>query len=258
MLNKRTRRLLLAGVIVLAISFVSIVMQPVRAQLDVKDPIRSPSASTLKLNEPVRKQESNGTVLILPTSYDEEQTYPALILLPWTGGTPADYFRDTFAEQYREPVESSFILILLNVQGSPNDYTPPDNFGPTVERYENLVRSHLETLIPKYNIDASRVATGGYSLGGDLSWALSLRNPDLFRGIVIIGSRSTYRAASNMSQLAANDSRFFMVMGEEDERLRQMREAVEELARYDITYRFEILPGGEDHNSLFIPQGGVI
>lgn len=80
----------------------------------------------------------------------------------------------------------------------------------------------LDALMARHNvkIDKSRVALGGSSLGGDLSWALSLRNPNLFQGAVTINSRNTYRLnscgdessnlESSMSQLAQNNARFAM------------------------------------------------
>ncbi|NET07823.1 MAG: hypothetical protein F6K09_03215 [Merismopedia sp. SIO2A8] len=254
MLDRPAKRLLQVKVslVVLVTLLTTIVIKPVDAQIETQKSVTPPSRSTL--NEPIRRQESNGTTVILPASYDEEKTYPALILLPWTGGTPVDYFRGAFAEQYRTRIENSFILILPDVQGSLNDYTPPKNFRSTIKRYENLVRSDLDVLIPKYNIDESRVALGGYSLGGDLSWELSLRNPGLFSGTIVISSKSHHRDESSMLQLAAKNSRFFMLIDEEDKgRIPRMRDAVEELARYNVIHRFEIVPGA-DHYNISTPR----
>lgn len=248
MINKPTQRLLRVSVVVLIASFTTILMKPVYAQLEKQNSVNLFSTSTS--SEPTRIQESNGTVVILPASYSKENSYPALILLPFTGGTAADLFDGDFAEQYQSRTTNPFIVILPAGQGSANDYNRPGAFGTTIERYERLVRSALSALTPKYNIDASRVAIGGYSLGGDLSWALSLRNPGLFQGTIVIGSLSSYRNASNMPRLAANNSRFFMIMGEQDERLREMRSAVSELARYNVIHRFETVPGA-DHYNIF-------
>ncbi|MEO0987482.1 MAG: alpha/beta hydrolase [Cyanobacteria bacterium J06639_14] len=192
--------------------------------------------------EPIRQQESNGTVVILPPSYDESVTYPALVLLPWTGGTPADYFRGTFVEQYRARTEDPFILILPSIRSSRSDYSSSGAWQATIERYENLVSSNLELLVPKYNIDASRVVVGGHSLGGDLSWALGVRNPDLVHGVIAVGSQSNYRDESKMPQLATSDSRFFMVMGADDWRIERMRLAVNELAKHEVSHSFEVVP----------------
>ncbi|NER26418.1 MAG: hypothetical protein F6J89_02025 [Symploca sp. SIO1C4] len=250
MLNKLAKRLLQMSVVVLvtSLTLTTIVMKPVNAQLETQDSVSTPSTSTS--NELTRIQESSGIEVILPASYSNKNTYPALIILPYTGGTPADTFDREFAEQYAAHTENPFIILLPAVRGSEDDYALPGAFTATIERYENLIKNNLEVLMPKYNIDPSGVVLGGYSLGGDLSWALNVRNPSRFRGAIVIGSKSTYPGASNMSQLAANGSRFFMIMGEQDENLRAMRLAIEELAKYDVNHRFEIIPSA-DHYDIF-------
>ncbi|NBF39418.1 MAG: hypothetical protein GVY14_03285, partial [Spirochaetes bacterium] len=50
----------------------------------------------------------------------------------------------------------------------------------------------LDSVLENYSADPDRIYLGGYSLGGDLSWALSVRNPELFAGAVIAGSRTSY------------------------------------------------------------------
>ncbi|MFG6107511.1 dienelactone hydrolase family protein [Leptothoe sp. EHU-05/26/07-4] len=201
-------------------------------------------------SESSRVSESNGTIVILPPAYDEKETYPALVLLPSTGGRPIDYFRGPFAERYQSRNDNPYILILPDIQSNESAYSSGEAWLATIEQYEKLVGSNLDFLIPKYNIDSSRIVIGGYSLGGDLSWALSLRNPSVFRGVIAVGSQSNIRNDLNMPKLAVNDSRFFMIMGEEDWRLQRMRLAVDELARYNITHRFEIIPNA-DHYTIF-------
>lgn len=240
MFNSPVKYLLKAGLFcVLTLPAVATVASA-NAQSETQNP--DSSLVTSLPTEPIRKQESNGTVVILPASYDESTAYPALILLPWTGGTPADYYRGAFAEQYYARTEEPFILILPDIRSSRSDYSSSGAWQATIERYENLVSSNLELLVPKYNIDASRVVLGGQSLGGDLSWALGVRNPDLVQGVIAIGSQSNYRDASKMPQLATNDSRFFMVMGANDWRIERMRLAVNELAKHEVSHSFEIVP----------------
>lgn len=250
MLNKLNKRLLQVSIVVLATSLMIIMMRPVDAQSEPQNSIISSSVSTS--NESTRSiTQSNGTVVILPASYSNEKTYPALIVLPYTGGKPIDYFWGSFVNQYETRTENSFILILLDVEGSEKDYPPLGDFSRTIERYEKLVINNLDDLIPRYKIDKSRIVLGGSSLGGDLSWALSLRNPTSFRGTIVINSQSTYRGKSDsdkskiFQQLVANKSRFFMIASEADEyqRLPEMRRAVEELAQYGVAHRFEIIPG---------------
>jgi pimeloyl-ACP methyl ester carboxylesterase len=251
MLDRLYRCLLQTSIVVLVTisSLITIAMKPVDAQLETE--ISSCTSTSSKIT---CIKQSNGTVVILPVSHNQKNAYPALILLPFTDGTPADYYQASFAEQYETRTANPFIVILPDVKGSSNDWNPPENFPKTVERYDKIVTNDLKALIPKYNIDAFRVALAGYSLGGDLSWALSLKNPSLFRGTIVMNSKSTYRGKSNSEQskifqeLAANKSRFFMIASEADDkqRLPDMRRAVEELAQYGVTHQFEIIPGIND------------
>lgn len=208
--------------------------------------------STSVSNRPIRRRESSGTVVILPASYNPEETYPALILLPWTGGTSVGIFDRYFAAQYEVRTTNPFIAILPNVSSSSAAYASSGAWNATIARYENLVRRELNILTEKYSIDESRIALGGPSLGGDLSWALSLRNPDLFRGTIVIGSQSGYRNDSSMSRLAANDSRFFMIIGGNDirRRLSGMRNAVRQLAQHGVNHRFEVIPNANHRNII--------
>ena len=61
-----------------------------------------------------------------------------------------------------------------------------------------------------------------------------------------------------MPQLSANGARFFMLIGDEGNRLSEMRKAVEELAQNFINHRFEILPGGSDHNDLSMLRSNLM
>ncbi|MEL6381589.1 MAG: hypothetical protein AAFQ89_03775 [Cyanobacteria bacterium J06626_18] len=240
MFNNSVKHLLKAGLFCLLALPAATVITSANAEAETQTPDNQLVASSS--TEPIRKQESNGTIVILPAGYDESATYPALILLPWTGGTPADYYRGAFAEQYYARTEDPFILILPAIRSSRSDYSSSGAWQATIERYENLVSGNLETLIPKYNIDASQVVLGGQSLGGDLSWALGVRNPELVQGVIAIGSQSNYRDASKMPQLATNDSRFFMVMGANDWRIERMQLAVNELAKHEVVHSFEVVP----------------
>jgi hypothetical protein len=242
--------LLKLGLLILSVSLMIIVANPINAQLDQKEWIPLPSecpSSKGSSNEITCERQNNGTIIILPASYNKDKTYPALIILPFTGGTPSDYFGGDFSAKYkaRDTYEKSFIVFLPNVVGKQSDWDPPQNFASAIQRNEEFVKSDLKILVPKYNIDSSRLVIGGSSLGGDLSCALSVRNPKLFQGVVVINSQCTATGDEpNMRNLATHNIRFFMSMDEADDydRLPDMRRAVDELVKYGISNRFEIIP----------------
>ncbi|MEO0687985.1 MAG: prolyl oligopeptidase family serine peptidase [Cyanobacteria bacterium J06649_11] len=216
---------------------------PVQAQITELEPSLSQ-----------RALELNNTVVILPESYNDSDgmDYPILFLMPFTGGTPTDLFNWYFSELYQINTASQHIVVLplADTAGKVEDIANP----AAVERYENIVTASLASLRSRYKVDSSRIAIAGWSLGGDLAWAIALRNPSIFQGVMIVGSRSINprpsRVPQVISELASNDVRFFMAMGEEDKRLSDMRSSVDALAAYGVNHRFEIIPNA-DHGDAF-------
>jgi predicted peptidase len=175
-------------------------------------------ASALEQNSltPTKQAQSNGTVVILPAAYDKTQTYPALILMPPTNRTASEFYSWAISEAYRKRTGKPFVVILPPERGSRGDYSSSGAFESAITYYEKSVRDNLRVLIPKYNLDASHIAIGGFSLGADLSWAISLRNPDLFRSAILIDSLCSYRLSQNVPQLASKKFRFFLIAGRKE------------------------------------------
>jgi predicted esterase len=214
----------------------------------------TPSSKTLDVSvsqQMTRIVESNGTTVILPASYDKQKSYPAVVLLPFTGGTGLRFFEWAYEKPYQDRQTNPFIVILPTGKGSVSDYTPGSAFERTIQRYDNQVKSDLKALIPKYKIDASRVSIGGYSLGADLGWALSLRNPELFRGAILIDSICSDRRSSSMNQLAKRNFRVFMIVGQKEagEQNHPMHEIRKLLAQYKISNEYKDF-SKSDHNTI--------
>ncbi|NEP21930.1 hypothetical protein [Moorena sp. SIO3I6] len=224
--------------------------------------------------EPIIIKDENGSEIaevIPPPSCNKNKTYPALVMLPYGTGTPKDYYNQSgsFHKNYQARTTNCFFIVLPNVTANPEDYESSAKFCAAIARYENLVRNSLDNAIAKENIkiDQSQIALAGSSFGGDLSWALSLRNPNLFRGAVVINSISSYRGTcgnesrdfasldSNLELLRENNARFSMLLSEDLDHYgknesgkggrRAMREAVQLLDDNRITHQFELIPGEE-------------
>jgi predicted esterase len=155
-----------------------------------------------------------GGYAILPPRYDPSRRYPVLVLLPASNGTAEAMRRD-----YPEP--GQLIVILAAGTGDPSDYATNRRWGETIARYERQLRADVTQLIGSGRADPERVFLAGFSMGGDLAWALALRNPALVRGAVIMGSRMSYRGdAAAHAELARRRARFAIVMGEREDRTR--------------------------------------
>ncbi len=182
--------------------------------------------------------EADGTTVILPPGYEEGQAYPALVLMPYTNRTALHMFNWGMYEAYHQRTEGSFIVIMPPGQGSSANWSG-SGWEALVNEYEAYVQQDLEPLVAKYNVAPDQLAIGGFSLGGDLSWTLSLRNPDIFSGAIVMGSMSNYRNPQSARQLAGNDFRYFMVMGGYDGNRGAMHNALDSLEAHDIDYHYE-------------------
>ena len=191
--------------------------------------------------------EADGTTVILPPGYDARQTYPALVLMPYTNRTALHMFNWGMYDAYRQ-AEESFVVIMPPGQGSSANWSGW-GWEALVDEYEGYVQQDLMPVVEKYAVDTEQLVIGGFSLGGDLSWALSLRNPNLFSGAIVMGSMSNYRDAQNAATLAANEFRYFMVMGGYDGNRGSMYNALDTLDNHDIDYHYEEV-GNAGHGDL--------
>lgn len=125
--------------------------------------------------------------IVMPQNLVSGRNYPVFVVLPPTLGTS-----ELFAPRIGlDPaIQESFILVLPAGRPRSEDYLP--DFLSFVRWYEARLLLDLQRVFVEYPADRERVYVGGYSLGGDLSWALSARNPELISGAVIAGSRTSY------------------------------------------------------------------
>ena len=209
-----------------------------------------------------------GTV-VLPPDYDPSRAYPVVEILPATGSTAAALLqiylsRVGLGRLYADPPERQLaalrpylfpasgaagrgcIIVLVQGRGSADDYRTAQAWARTIARYERQVLADLRAVAAARRVDTARLALAGFSLGGDLAWAITLRNPRFLHGAIVMASRASYRpepAAVNV--MVARGDRFFLTMGDEDDRTRQRlaRAAAQALDRWGVTNRFTLIPG---------------
>lgn len=209
------------------------------------------------------------SLVVLPPDYDPARAYPVVELLPPTGNTSGTLLqvylsRVGLGRLYAAPPERQVealrpylfadtgeasrgvVFILCSGRGSADDYRTPEAWGRTIERYERQVLADLRALVATRRVDTTRMVVAGFSLGGDLAWAIALRNAGAVRGAIVMASRASYRPApSDVRLLAEFGTRFFLTMGDNDEpiRRRMARAAAAELDRLGIANRFEVIAG---------------
>lgn len=154
--------------------------------------------------------------IIPPVGYNRGVEYPVFVVLPPTGAHAslvARYFGLDPARQRR------FVLIFPAGAPTRAEYLP--DFLAFVEGYETQVLAAIDRALEEFSTDPERVYLGGYSLGGDLSWAISVRNPRRIAGAVIAGSRTSYPPPDGtFDAMAAAGFRGALLIGNREEAVR--------------------------------------
>lgn len=180
---------------------------------------------------------------VLPVNYDGSGAHPLVVVVPYTNGTAreaASLYFPSFGNH------EDFIVMLPPGRAGTHHYLP--NFTGFVGWYEARVLADLEVAKTRYAVDTSRIYLAGYSLGGDVSWALSVRNPDVFAGAVIGGARSSYPATPEaLDALGRSGFRAAFMIGNRDDRVRidGIRTAHRTLGNAGIETVYNFYPG--DH-----------
>jgi len=182
--------------------------------------------------------EPDGTTVILPPGFNASRQYPALVLMPYTDRSALHMFNWGIYNAYSQRYENGFVVIMPPGQGSSANWSGP-GWQALVDEYEAYIQWDLDAIAAKHSVDPSQMVIGGFSLGGDLSWTLSLRNPGIFSGAIVMSSMSNYRDDQRAQQLAARNFRYFMVMGGYDGNRGSMYNALDALDQYEIDYHYE-------------------
>jgi len=176
---------------------------------------------------------TTGTVY-LPDGYDSGRRYPVLVMLPASNGTAV-------AMRRSYPQTGPVIVLLAAGTGTPADYATNSSWAGTIARYERQLRADVAALVASGHADPGRVYLAGFSMGGDLAWALTLRNPELVKGAIVMGSRMSYRSnAADHAALKSRHVRFYLIMGEDEDagRFRGVEAARSLLDSLDVSYRY--------------------
>jgi pimeloyl-ACP methyl ester carboxylesterase len=202
--------------------------------------------------------------LVLPPDYNPSISYPVVVMLPFTSGD-AQYMFNAYAKEANSEGETnseklgailrvfnaqslegnrSFVVLLPKGRGSRRDHSW-QGFKACFERYEERIIKDLNKFGKTYNLDLSKVYLTGVSLGGDLSWALSQRHPEVFKGAMVMGSRCSYPPPDTAIEvMREKDYTFFMTMGMQEarDRLAGMRYARKILDSTGIQYVYKEMP----------------
>lgn len=157
--------------------------------------------------------QDDGTRIVIPPGFTREHPWPAVVFLPATDGTAPDLYRYYAASH---EAQGGYVAILPPGSSSAADYSSGERFAETIDQWNERVLAILERHGDRFALDRNRTALAGFSLGGDLSWALSLASPQAFCGAVVMGSRCGYRTRHSLDVLAFRGYRFALLRGSDE------------------------------------------
>lgn len=186
--------------------------------------------------------------LALPPGYDAAKTYPTLLAIP--GGEQTIEGAMSMVERF-EPEAGARGMIVIGVSTEYNGVRPM--YGPYSD--DTLIPQFLAEMLKLYPVESGQFYLTGHSAGGESSFRVAIRHPELFRSIV---STSSYLADEDLPNVAPlKDLPISLMVGGEDTAYHpgaeQSRQA---LLAAGVDLYFEIRPGDtHSMNSLRSPEG---
>ncbi len=112
---------------------------------------------------------------ITPANYDPQKKYPLLIFLHGRGEQGDDLEKVLFHGPFKKVAELGLPMIIVAPQSPLDEWWQEDSLSPLVD--------HLLETLP---VDRSRVYLTGLSMGGQGTWRLAMRRPEVFAAIAPI------------------------------------------------------------------------
>lgn len=191
-------------------------------------------------------ESADGSSFLVPEKSVQAGKRPILVLLPFTGGAAFDLLDRWYTESLSQHARlRGMIVVLPSAVGSMDDYATGAAWSATMKRYTEGVAADVAEAIRSHDGDPARVALAGYSMGGDLAWALIQRDRERYSGAVIMGSRATYREKGALERLSQRRFRMFYFMGESESeaRVSGANAAKDAARRAGISLRVASAPG---------------
>jgi predicted peptidase len=173
----------------------------------------------------VYQSENGSTIpyrLRIPENTNPDQRYPLLVFLHGAGELGDDNVRQlaNFPANFLNPQnKEEYAMFVLAPQCPSHDaWASFPNYPYTAQTSENpttamrLTIELIENLLAEYNIDPDRVYVTGLSLGGEGTFDIVSRRPDLFAAAVPICGIADVEKAESMK-----DVPFWVFHGEKDD-----------------------------------------
>jgi len=168
--------------------------------------------------------------LALPDDWDGVTPVPLIIALHGYGGRA-----DNFPKLWRHAAEKKSAVVV-----APWGHSPIYNGSSWTDLFEaeTIVDLTIDWVAERYPIDRQRIVLSGFSQGGYMSYAIAVRRPELFTGVIPMGSGY----APNFDrppQAGEHSPRYYFMVGVDDKSAAQTKRAAAdfEAAGYEVDLR---------------------
>src|SRR5262249_9642914 len=116
------------------------------------------------------------------------------------------------------PVVPFHAYVVVLPQGAPSRAEYGRDFNQFTAWFDARITADLARASATLPVDPAQTYVAGFSLGGDLTWALLARHPDTFRGALVLGSRcSATMTAAAAARLRTHGTRVVLGIGYDDD-----------------------------------------
>jgi predicted esterase len=203
------------------------------------------AALPARADRPQQVELPSGAQMVYQPAAAPAQRYTPVVLLPYTGGSAQDLYRWKYRDYFNRHGKPGVSFILPQKAGDFSDYKTGSAWARTVGNWEAELQSVLNEAAAQLPLDRDRVVLAGFSMGGDMAWALMQRQPERYAGAVIMGSRCTWRESGSPEKLADSAVRVAFSVGdkEREARRRGAQLARSLLEKFGVLVRWDNVPG---------------
>jgi predicted esterase len=214
------------------------------AQSQTTAPVEIVEPSIVVTSSKELKKDKYGVLFVLPFTGSPSEKFMRVYFNDWNPKANWQKGYNAFVDSLR--IKKQLILVMVSGSTSTRDHDA-QGFAAAIKRFDDQIKKDLAVLEKKYTIDKSNLYLTGFSLGGDLSWAISQRNPGLFKGAVIGGSRCGYRTNHGFSVWKNNNFKVYLAAGQQESPV--IQKGLEQA-------KTDLLNAGIEHMYLEIPNVG--
>ncbi len=168
--------------------------------------------------------------LELPKGWDETTPAPLIIALHGYGGRA-----ENFPKLWRLAAKRKGAIVV-----APWGHSPIYNGSSWTDLFEaeTIVDLTIAWVAERYPIDRKKIILSGFSQGGYMAYSIAVRRPELFTGVIPMGSGYS-RSFNKPAQAGEHRPRYYFMVGARDHSIAQNEDAAEDFkaAGYEVGLR---------------------